>query len=104
MCIRDRDINGNVFLSSAHEIYAFANGKLSAQEIKTKITQKKIEIIHIQGVGDKLWAIINGSEIYTFDIDDGRLDKGQSLNQKYQQEVWPGDMRLIHQSLSLIHI
>lgn len=93
-----QDINGNVFLSSAHEIYAFANGKLSAQEIKTKITQKKIEIIHIQGVGDKLWAIINGSEIYTFDIDDGRLDKGQSLNQKYQPEVWPGDMRLIHQS------
>jgi len=93
-----QDINGNVFLASAHEIYTFDNGKLIAQQIKAKITQKKTQIIHIQGIGDRLWAIINGSEIYMFDIDDGRLDKGQSLNQKYPQEKWPVDMRLIHQS------
>lgn len=93
-----QDINGNVFFSSSNEIFRFQFGTLIPQQISEIIDISKVEITQIQGIGDKLWAILNGSEIYTFQIMDGRLHTGQSLRSKYQQAVWPQDMRLLHQS------
>jgi ligand-binding sensor domain-containing protein len=92
------DDDDQIWLLTSTEIYLRINGTFTPIHISKILNNNKITMADMAFVGQKLWVLVNGVDVFLLDIKNKNKISVQRFNQEYEGKSMLADVRIIHQS------